>query len=193
MASGRMKKSFQDAATCYGTKLTKSERKAAKKQARKIHTLQRHNLELANISNVPTSHLLVGNGGLMCGVERNHLVNLFGRFGTIKQVLMLPERSYSFVTFDKTMEAKTAFEMIHGRTLASPSEFPRSGVTFYLSYLIDVPSKIDYSKEQFPPGLIVTENFVSEQEENELIEALGWKSDDSRITETDSLTGLCLL
>lgn len=186
-ASGNQtKKSLRDA-SIYGIKLTKAERKIAKKQTRKLHNLQKHNAESANISNDPTRHLLVGNGGLMCGTERNHLVNLFGRFGTIKQIAMLPSRSYSFVTFEKTMEAKAAFDMIHGRLLESPSEFPKCGVKFYLSYLVDVPNETRNSQKQLPPGLIITENFVSEEEEKELVETLGWKSDSFSNDETGKL------
>ena len=179
-------KSVKDATT-YGSKLTKTERKIAKKQAKKLNILQRHNAELANISSEPTPHLLVGNGGLMCGIERNHLADLFGRFGTVKEIVMLPKRSYSFLTFEKTMEARAAFNILHGRALECPSEFPRSGVKFYLSYLQNVPSESRGSQKLLPPGLTVIENFLSEQEEKELIETLGWKADNSPINDT----GLC--
>ena len=159
------------------SKLTKSEKKASRKQARKLHSLSKHDAQLAQVSDCPTPHLMVGNGGLMCGTQRHHILNLFQKFGHVEQVVMLPRRSYSFVTYRSLDEAKSAMDRVHGRPLESPSEFPRPGVVFYLSYMTSAPGRDDVKGPdcQHPSGLILVEDFVNEDEEKRLIDVLGWR------------------
>lgn len=161
------------------SKLTKAEKKALRKQTKLIHTLRRLNADLASVSESPTRHLMVGNGGLMCGVDRNQIVGLFQKFGNIERLLMFPERSFSFISFQTVSESLKAMEAVHGRVLDCPSEFPRPDVTFYLSFLESVPDKITIENQVKPAGLVLVEDFVTEAEEEELIQALGWGIDGS--------------
>ena len=160
-------------------KLTKAEKKALRKQTKLIHTLRRHNADLASVSESPTRHLMVGNGGLMCGVDRNQIVGLFQKFGNIDRLLMFPGRSFSFISFQTVSESVKAMETVHGRVLDCPSEFPRPDVTFYLSFLESVPDKITIENQVKPAGLVLVEDFVTEAEEEGLIQALGWGIDGS--------------
>ncbi|KAL9971627.1 hypothetical protein ACROYT_G017818 [Oculina patagonica] len=159
------------------TKLTKAEKKALRKQTKLMHALRRHNADLASVSESPTRHLMVGNGGLMCGVDRRQIVSLFQKFGNIERLLMFPGRSFSFISFQKVSESVKAMETVHGRVLDCPSEFPRPDVTFYLSFLTSVPDDVTTENQVKPVGLVLVEDFVTEAEEEELIQALGWGSD----------------
>lgn len=159
------------------TKLTKAEKKALRKQTKLIHALRRHNADLASVSESPTRHLMVGNGGLMCGVDRRQIVSLFQKFGNIERLLMFPGRSFSFISFENVSESVKAMETVHGRVLDCPSEFPRPDVTFYLSFLTSVPDDVTTENQVKPAGLVLVEDSVTEAEEEELIQALGWGSD----------------
>lgn len=151
-----------------GEKLTKSEKRALRKQKYKIHSFQRHNAEL-EMSEEPTPHLLVGNGGLMNGVDRIFIVKLFKMFGMVEQVIMVPQRSYSFVTFTNVNDAKSAMDNINGRSLDSTLELGKTGLILYLSYLRRVPDEVINTTHSTPPGLILVENFITEEEEKQLL------------------------
>ena len=161
------------------SKLTKAEKKALRKQTKLIHALRRHNADLASVSESPTRHLMVGNGGLMCGVDRNQIVSLFQKFGNIERLLMFPGRSFSFISFQTVSESVKAMETVHGRVLDCPSECPRPDVTFYLSFLANVPDDVAIENQVKPTGLMLIEDFVTGAEEEELIQALGWGTDGS--------------
>ena len=171
------------------TKLTKAEKKALRKQTKVVNSLRRHNADLASVSETPTRHLMIGNGGLMCGVQRSQVVSLFQKFGNIERILMFPGRSFSFLSFENVSGSMKAMDTVHGRVLDCPSEFPRPDVTFYLSFLGSVPCDVTIEKQVKPTGLVLVEGFVSDAEEEELIQALGWgsESNDSELQGT----GIC--
>ena len=157
------------------TKLTKAEKKALRKQTRLINSLRRNNADLATVSESPTRHLMVGNGGFMCGIDRRQIFSLFQKFGNIERLLMFPGRSFSFITFEHVSESVKAMEKVHGRVLDCPSEFPRPDVRFYLSFLTNVPDNVSFEKQATPSGLVLVDDFVTEVEEAQLIQALGWR------------------
>jgi len=170
--------------TC-GEKLSKSEKRALRKQKCKIHSLQKHNTEL-DISEQPTKHLLVNNGGLMNGVNRSQIVSLFKVFGLIERVIMLPQRSSSFVTFTNVDEAKRAVREISGKKLDSTSDLSKTGVILYLSYLKRVPNSMEQLAKVTPSGLLLIEDFIDEQQEKELLDAFVWDDgSDSNQTDVD--------
>ena len=173
----KSKMATSNAVKSCATKLTKAEKKALRKQTRLIHSLRRNNADLATVSESPTRHLMVGNGGLMCGVDRRQIVSLFQKFGNIERLLMFPGRSFSFITFEHVSESVKAMEKVHGRVLDFPSEFPRPDVTLYLSFLTNVPDEVTVENQVKPDGLVLVNDFVTEAEEEELIQALGWRSD----------------
>lgn len=169
-----------------GEKLAKSEKRALRKQKCKMHSLNRHNPEL-DISEEPTQHLLVNNGGLMNGINRTHIVNLFKMFGIVERVLMVPQRSYSCVTLTNVDDAKKAMRDVSGKKLDSSFEFSKTGVVLYLSYLKQIPNDVEQLTKTTPPGLVLVEDFISEQEEKELLNVFRWDDkNDAEQTENDS-------
>ncbi|XP_031564983.1 alkylated DNA repair protein alkB homolog 8-like [Actinia tenebrosa] len=158
--------------------LTKSEKKALRKQRSKIHSLQRSNTELV-VSKIPTSHLLVGNGGLMNGINRSQIGGLFKSFGTVERVVMLPQRSYSFVSFKNVEDASRAMQTVNGRRLDPSFEFSKAGVVLYLSYLTNLPDDIVVDRQNLPQGLVLVEDFISDVEEKKLLTTLGWNDGES--------------
>lgn len=163
-----------------GQKLNKCERRALRKQAKKLLALKNEENGL-EISDEPTRHLVVGNGGLLCGMARSCLLKLFGKHGSIESLCLIPDKSFSLVSYKTTNEAHNAHEKIHGRTLECPSEVPKNGVTLYLAFLKEnFTDKSDLMKwnvrpvlpsqpDLHPLGLVIVEDFISDEQENELI------------------------
>ena len=170
-------------------KLTKSERKLFKKQARKFFSLTNKEENL-QISEKPTKHLVVGNGGLICGMDRDSLFRLFGRYGRVESLYMIPGKEFALLSFKNESEAIEAYDHIHGRPLEHPEQAPRSGITLYLAYLMDSFDKSNLLKwnvkpvlpcqnDLHPPGLVIVENFITEVAEKELIEYFKIESSDA--------------
>ena len=170
-------------------KLTKSERKLVKKQARKLISLKNKE-ENIDISDSPTNHLVVGNGGLICGMDRNSLLTLFGKFGHIQSLFMIPGKEFSLLSYRTKNEAIDAYNNLHGCPLKFPDEVPKSGITLYLAYLMDsfdktkflkwdVKPVLPFQSELHPPGLKLVENFISTDTEMKLIEFFKMESHDA--------------
>lgn len=72
--------------------------------------------------------IFIGNGGLGCGIQRELLMNIFGFYGPLENILMLPDRPYSFVVYKYIEDATKAMASINGEKL-------KSGYIFYLAYI----------------------------------------------------------
>ncbi|XP_015918171.1 tRNA (carboxymethyluridine(34)-5-O)-methyltransferase alkbh8 isoform X2 [Parasteatoda tepidariorum] len=84
---------------------------------------------------------------------------------------MLPRKSYSFVVFNTIHQASTAISLLNGLKLPSNS-------TFYLAFVKDedVPEEVSL-KNDWPKGLVLLEEFITEEEEKELLAVIN-KEDD---------------
>ncbi|KXJ22380.1 Alkylated DNA repair protein alkB-like 8 [Exaiptasia diaphana] len=108
-------------------------------------------------------------------------------FGMVEQVIMVPQQSYSFVTFTNINDAKKAMDSINGRKLDSTLELGKTGVIFYLYYLIQVPDEVIKTTHSRPPGLVLVENFITEEEEKKLLDKFSLDDEeDASQTENDS-------
>ena len=168
---------------CIDTKLSKLERKALRKQTRKLFSFKKDSTSI-EISEKPTRHVIVGNGGLICGVERTNLLSWFSRHGAVETVSMIPGKSFSVVSFRKLEDSIQAYSEIHGHPIDCPDEGSNKCVTLYLAYLLEnsvllrEQTASAYTKmpvlasqtELHPPGLVVLEGFISKEKEAELIE-----------------------
>ncbi|CAB4002716.1 alkylated DNA repair alkB homolog 8 [Paramuricea clavata] len=151
-----------------GLKLTKAERKMMKKQNKALHTLKNRAREIGGISEIPTPYLLVKNGGLMCGVNRQDLVNVFDKCGKLDDLIMIPGKSFSYVLFSDVTSAKEAMKNINGQKLPLNQTSDR---TFYLAYLLKRPcAALCLSDKSYPSGMILIEDFISEHLEHELLQ-----------------------
>ncbi|XP_033631422.1 alkylated DNA repair protein alkB homolog 8-like [Asterias rubens] len=159
------------------TKLSKSEKKKARKQAKSRHTLLRH--EGIHTSKEPTKHLIVGNGGLGNGVSRDDLKPLFSQYGQLTDVVMLPGKPYSVICYSSIHEAISAYENLQAWQLCS-TESPASGVILYLSYINEVPRpKMSSGDRSLPPGLILIDDFITPEMEKELMQSVQWEKQES--------------
>ncbi|CAH1268201.1 ALKBH8 [Branchiostoma lanceolatum] len=164
------------------TKLSKSERKAQKKQIKARQTLLRH--EGINTSREVTKHLVVANAGMSNGVHREELWRLFETHGDLLDIVMVTGKPYAFVSYNDDQSAAAAFAVFNGRMLKSPQELQQPNVTFYLNYIDEVPSQRAAGLD-LPPGLRLVEDFISPACAARLMEGLGWSNEQQQHTDAE--------
>jgi alkylated DNA repair protein alkB family protein 8 len=170
-----------------GLKLTKSERKILKKQNKAFHTLRNRTREVGEISEVPTPYLLVKNGGLMCGVKRQDLVNVFNQYGKLDDLVMIPGKSFSYVLFSDIASAEEAMANVNGQKLVNQTTHR----TFYLAYLLKRPcAELCLSDTSYPTGLILIKDFISEHEEHELLKYFSSSKETVTCRENNGVPGM---
>lgn len=175
-----------------GLKLTKAERKIIKKQNKALHTIRNKEREVGAISDSPSPYLLVKNGGLICGIKRQDLVDLFQRYGKLDDIIMLSGKSFSYVLYNDSESASKAMSYVNGRKVSLSEKDERK---FYLAYLLKRPCLQLYQSDAlFPPGMILLDEFISEELENELIQHFS-RSSAANCNDLNAITvtGICLL
>lgn len=72
---------------------------------------------------------MVCNHGLVNGLSRQDVFEVFSQYGQVKRIVMLPYKSYCFICFVTIQEAISAYENVNGKmnTLSEP-------LLFYLIY-----------------------------------------------------------
>uniref|UniRef100_A0A0B6Z737 RRM domain-containing protein n=1 Tax=Arion vulgaris TaxID=1028688 RepID=A0A0B6Z737_9EUPU len=143
--------------------------KKFEKKLRKIEKLLSSKEQMV-ISKQPTRILCVQNGGLECNVSQSELWPLFAAFGNIDGIVMIPRKSYSFVSFTDMTCASQALHHLNGHLLREGRD-PTQDVILYLFYTETVPSSMMPSSEK-PAGLLIVEDFVSQEVEENLLKLL---------------------
>lgn len=64
----------------------------------------------------------MGNAGLNTGLTEEKLIEIFSPYGSIENVIMEINKTYSFVVFTNIDNAKVAFENINGKIKISSSD-----------------------------------------------------------------------
>ncbi|KAJ8956155.1 hypothetical protein NQ318_020705 [Aromia moschata] len=146
-----------------------------KKAERKLKRLQHVLFKEMGISCVTscTNHLAILNAGLVSGLSEELVFEHFSKFGTLKQIILIPGKSCSFVSFTDVNFASNALKHCNGKLNIAQGQKP-----IYLSYVENLPNtKSKRRWDQLPPGLIVLENFVTDEEETALLEQFDLKED----------------
>ena len=168
-------------------RLTKAERKIARKQERSKQMFLRHAADLgAELSDSSTATLLVANGGLDNGVDREMLLAAFCPFGNVDRIIMEKHKSYSFVVYESSDCAQRAAEEMNGKVLGSNSPL-------YISFLKVLPKGVESVDALLAPpqGLIVKPDFISVEEERSMLQFLSAHSNsqaDDNATNTPGQT-----
>ena len=161
-------------------KQTKSQKKLSKKYYKKALNLLKEYNEQITITEKPSKHLFIGNGGMLCGVCREDLLKLLTLHGSVTELVMLPNKSYSVVSFENTNSAEQAFQTLDGYVIKETTK-DEPEVPFYIKYLkaesLD-PLKGDITSRFYPVegggdgelvnGLILKEEFIDAKYEKEL-------------------------
>ncbi|XP_014284279.1 alkylated DNA repair protein alkB homolog 8 [Halyomorpha halys] len=131
------------------------------KKTKKYSNILLKDLEI-KVTSEPKTNLVLCNAGLLTGISEEDVVNYFGHYGQIDNVVMVPKKSYCFIVF---RDLDSAIDCFASMTLPSVSSLSKDPL--YILYVEDVPSKHDLYKNYscIPPGVIIVENFISEIEE----------------------------
>lgn len=76
--------------------------------------------------------MVIGNGGLGNGIQRETILKIFSPYGKILDVVMKENRSYCFVSFCDTASAQTAFNELNGQC---PADIQVQGFKFYIAFI----------------------------------------------------------
>ncbi|XP_043263037.1 alkylated DNA repair protein alkB homolog 8 [Colletes gigas] len=148
----------------------KLSRKSHRKQKRAYHRLLR-DMNIKCCDN-PTKYMMICNAGLMTGLQRETLQNVVDPLVSKYDLVMLPNKSYCFIKFYSINDAEYVYNKIHGQIKLEGRNTP-----LYASFTETDP-KLDYYQlsSDLPPGLRMIENFITENEEKDLLNTLNWNN-----------------
>ncbi|XP_041055789.1 alkylated DNA repair protein alkB homolog 8 [Carcharodon carcharias] len=149
---------------CRNVKLSKEQKKLLRKQVKAQHILLKQD-GIATVSG-PTKHLVIANGGLGNGVNRQQLSEVLQKFGTVETLLMLPHKPHAFATYSTIQEAREAYSALNGQNLKIAGN--TQPITLYLNFVEEIVSE-DVSPLSPPPGLLVVEDIISPEYEKMLL------------------------
>ena len=120
--------------------------------------------------------IVICNSGHMTGATLEDILNLFEKYGKIEDVTLVRDKAFCFITFSEIESAMNAFDDSNGKKSLRDSSNP-----MYMTYVNNIPEKFmndqDQSLNEFPEGLEIHENFLSESEESDIIQSLTWNDD----------------
>lgn len=91
---------------------------------------------------------------------------------------MIPNKSYCFLECNSIEDAVLLFSSLHGK-----STLGQKDSVLYLSYFLDMPKESSLtSKSIIPPGLIILKDFITESEEELILQSI--KTDESEENQT---------
>jgi len=71
------------------------------------------------------------NYGLVNGLSRNDVLQVFSQYGQVDHIIMLPYKSYCFICYTNIQEAINAWEKVNGKVNSLPEQ-----QLFYLIYTV---------------------------------------------------------
>ncbi len=117
---------------------------------------------------------------MVTGSSREDLLEVFHRLGGVPlplSVALLPGKSYSFLSFASSTEAEEATNAVNGKEgLQQQPQQP-----LYLAYVDRIPEKSLEGAPDFsaPPDLVLCPDFVSEEEEGDMLGSMEWEEQGS--------------
>jgi len=113
--------------------------------------------------------IFVCNAGLTTATTNSDLVRVFSKFGPIDRVVMVPKKSYSFLIFAREDSAEVAMATVNGKVGLSDAG------PLYLAFVASAPPVEDpWQDVALPEGLRLLPEFVTEEEEEELLATFRW-------------------
>ncbi|EDW01655.1 alkylated DNA repair protein alkB homolog 8 [Drosophila grimshawi] len=143
--------------------------KKAEKKQRRCLAIIKADCNVAP-SDAPTLNLAILNVGLSNGLtEEALLTSAAATGGQVSQVLMLPSKSYCFISCATLTDAQRVFEGMH-----NVATIGQLGAVAYLSYVLQLPREIEENgwQKPLPNGLLLLCNFITEAEEALLLQAI---------------------
>ncbi|XP_037827889.1 alkylated DNA repair protein alkB homolog 8 [Lucilia sericata] len=149
-------------------------RKLDKKQKR-CEAIIQNDCKINASKEEPTKYVGILNAGLSTGLTEELVLETAEKYGQIKRLLMLPSKSYCFLECANVSDAVSIVNNMHGL-----AQIGQNQSVVYLSYFVELPEEENSSwLKPLPDGLIVVKDFVTEQEEYELLKTLEIENDSS--------------
>lgn len=132
---------------------------------------------------------MVCNYGLVNGLSRKDVLQVFSQYGQVESIIMLPHKSYCFICYTSIQEAISAWDNMNWKVNSLPDQqlffliYTVSGNVYYYSkdnmilcnyiknFSITVPKLIETSTLS-PSGLEIIDNFITEEEEDFMLQYL---------------------
>lgn len=125
-------------------------------------------------------YIAICNAGLSSGLQQEVLIDEVNQISPIDDIIMIPGKSYCFLKFFNLEDSINVFTAMHGK-----SKLGQNGVPLYLSYSVDVPIvKNPWMESLLPPGLLLLNDFINEEEELNLMECVNWENSSIEIGKT---------
>ncbi|KAL3265929.1 hypothetical protein HHI36_010118 [Cryptolaemus montrouzieri] len=138
-------------------------KKLERKIKRHQHALLRDGIVT---SEQPTKILAICNAGLVNGLSEEILIISFEKYGEISNILMPPGKSYCFVCFASIKSSNQCYISSNGQLNIAQDKKP-----ILLSFIESLPEIVyDKTWDSVPPGLIILNDFISENEEKLLMD-----------------------
>ncbi|CAG0922449.1 unnamed protein product [Notodromas monacha] len=157
-------------------------KKRARKQTRVLAAIRR-DLGISG-SDKPTEFVCICNAGLMNGLSEEEFLQLFLRFGSVENVIMPTNKSYAFAVMKSVESAVKAVQSINNCETMDRR-------TLYAAFVDSVPDLRDQCVFDPPPGLDIIEDFLVDEEEEELLAWVDQVSDSKN--DLDDSTSFCII
>ncbi len=145
----------------------------------------------------PSIHMFIGNGGLKNGVPREvleYILNPCPSKTYLEQLYLPPGKYYAFATFTSILNASECLASLNGVCIQEvcnhlkplPSVLSNGPpVHLFMSYVNKIPTDVSTGVvvedcKQLPPGLFLVEDFVSIQEEEQLLTFFSFAAEGKR-------------
>jgi len=109
---------------------------------------------------------------LTTGASREAILTLLQAYGRVQNVILLPDKSYSFASMSTEEEALNAMNALNGR-----ASFASNSGPVFMAGVDSVPNVEHESLSNWgklPEGLVLVEEFISEEEERVLLDSIQW-------------------
>lgn len=129
------------------------------------------------ISSDPTCHVVIANGGLGNGVSVHQLSKLLQDHGKVMTINSSNQKSYACATFDLLEGAISAVTHLQEKVLDKHCDKQNKQATIYLFFLSSLNEvakgdNLPTINSHLPPGLVLQEDFLTKEEELQLIKSI---------------------
>ncbi|XP_059620355.1 alkylated DNA repair protein alkB homolog 8 [Phlebotomus argentipes] len=154
--------------------MTSQQCKKLQKKTRRCQVLIEQNTGIKCTDTVEMN-LVICNAGLSTGLRPESVLEVIGGVGKISAIIMLPGKSFCFLSCPTIEDSDRIFQHLHGKAKLAQNQ----GLIF-LSFCRDLP-KIEspWERNTIPPGLVVLKDFISEEEEEKLMKCVNWTEEAS--------------
>ncbi|XP_075168009.1 tRNA (carboxymethyluridine(34)-5-O)-methyltransferase ALKBH8 [Haematobia irritans] len=152
-------------------------RKLDKKQKRCMAIIQ-NECKIQPLTEACSKYVGILNAGLSTGLTEELILESAEKYGRILRLLMLPNKSYCFMECASEEDAENIVKNMNGISKIGQKE-----AVVYLSYFVELPQSEDSNwMKPLPEGLILINDFVNEEEETILLNAI--KMEDAELDAT---------